>query len=58
MKKFTYPSIAVISLNAAESVMRVLAGTGEAEVKYSNVIEHTYSDGAAYNIWKHETGGR
>ena len=58
MKKFNYPSIAVISLNAAESVMRTLASTGENGVETANVVQHSYTADSAYRIWRSDYSGR
>ena len=50
MKKFTYPKVSVITLNAAESVMRTLNYSGEPTAVPTNVLEHKYT-GKDYTYW-------
>ena len=55
MKKFTYPSLAVISLNSTESVMYNLLSTGETDKTATNVIEPRYDGSDSYTIWRQRT---
>ena len=51
MRKFIYPGIAVISLNASENVMRALASDQPASTT-TNIVEHKYTGGETYTIWR------
>ncbi|MCH5187627.1 MAG: hypothetical protein J1F63_04435 [Oscillospiraceae bacterium] len=54
MKKFTYPSLAVIALNAEESVMNAILSTGEHNNGNINYIDHLYEEDDSYQIWQYD----
>ena len=60
MKKFTYPKLAVISINIADSVLAdaLVSPNPTGGDTTTNVIDHSYSGGSSYRIWKNTDGGR